>query len=275
MTKDHYKLLVVDIDGTLLDENRHITAEDTAALGRARQAGITVSLSTGRVVDACRDILRQLGLDGYHMFFDGALVYNPTKKEEVYVDPIKKEPVRQLADFTHGIGLDIDLFSATQYFAERETWATDIRRDFFNLKATIVDFNDIWRTERIIKSTLVVASAEDKARANQVYLHFKDRLNFSWTRTPAYPDIDFINVISPDASKGKAVEALAAFLGISLDEVMAIGDGVNDIPLLSAVGLAVAMENASDELKAVADYVTPGVGHNGVAAAVQRFLLSP
>ncbi|MFC1948832.1 Cof-type HAD-IIB family hydrolase [Chloroflexota bacterium] len=273
MTNKRYKLLVVDIDGTLLDKNRHITAEDTAALTRVSESGTEVSLSTGRVVDACRDILNQLGLDGYHMFFDGALVYNPTRGEEVYADPIKKESVRQLVEFTHQIGLDIDLYSTMRFFAERETWATDIRRDFFNLPATIVDFNTIWQTERVMKSTLVVASDEEKAKANEVYLRFKDRLHFSWTRTPAYPDIDFINVISPDASKGKALEALASFLGISLEEVMAIGDGVNDIPLLSAVGLAVAMENASDELKAVADYMTSGIGHNGVAEAVNRFLL--
>ena len=273
MPDNRYRLLVVDIDGTLLDENRHITDEDTEALKKVSDSGVEVSLSTGRVVDACRDILGQLGLDGYHMFFDGALVYNPTKREEVYVDPIEKESVRQLVEFTHQIGLDIDLYSATQFFAERETWATDIRRDFFHLPVTIVDFKTIWQTERLIKSTLVVASNEEKAKANEVYIRFRDRLNFSWTRTPAYPDIDFINVISPAASKGKALEALAAFLGIDLSEVMAIGDGVNDIPLLSTAGLAVAMENASDELKAVADHITSGVGHNGVAKAVTKFLL--
>jgi hydroxymethylpyrimidine pyrophosphatase-like HAD family hydrolase len=80
-------------------------------------------------------------------------------------------------------------------------------------------------------------------------------------------------VVAPDVSKGKALEALASFLGISLTEVMAIGDGINDIPLLSSVGLAVAMDNASDELKAVADHVTLDVDHHGVAAAINKFLL--
>ncbi len=273
MKNNRYKLLVVDIDGTLMDKNGDILAEDRMAVAKAVDAGIQVSLSTGRVVQACLGIINQLSLDGYHMFFDGALVYNPEKGEQVYVEPISEELVRQMIDFAHLVGLDLDLYSATHFFAERETWATDIRRDFYGLKLTTVDFTKIWQKERIIKGAVVVSSAEEKAKANDFYLHFKDSLNFSWTVTPAYPDVDFINIVASDVSKGKALEALVSFLGISLAEVMAIGDGTNDIPLLSSAGLAVAMDNASDKLKAVANYVTLDVDHNGVAAAISKFLL--
>ena len=267
-----YKLLVVDVDGTLLNKEGAISAEDKEALARAKASGIQVSLSTGRVVQSSAKILGQLSLDGYHMFSDGALVYNPEKGEEVYVEPISQESVRQMIEYARLVGIDFDLYTASHFFAERETWATDIRRKFFDLEPIIIDFTKIWQKERIIKGTLVVASAEEKAKANDFYLHFKNSLNFSWTRTPAYPEVDFINVIAPDVSKGKALEALTTFLGISLTEVMAVGDGANDISLLSSAGLAVAMDNASDELKAVADYITLGVDHNGVAAAVDRFL---
>jgi len=265
--------LVVDIDGTLLDKNGAISAEDKDALARAGDLGIQVSLSTGRVIQACSGIINQLSLDGYHMFFDGALVANPGKGEEVYVKPVSEECVRQAIEFAHRNEIDLDLYSATRYFIERETWATDIRRQFFGLQPTIVDFTQLWQRERIIKGTLVVFSAEEKARADSFYLHFKSSLNFSWTKTPAYPGVDFINVIAPEVSKGKALEALASFLGIPLTEVIAIGDGANDISLLSKAGLAIAMGNAVDEVKAVADYVTLDVDHSGVAAAINRFLL--
>ena len=268
-----YKLLVVDIDGTLLDKNGAISAEDKDALARAGDLGIQVSLSTGRVIQACSGIINQLSLDGYHMFFDGALVANPGKGEEVYVKPVSEECVRQVIEFAHRNEIDLDLYSATRYFIERETWATDIRRQFFGLQPTIVDFTQLWQSERIIKGTLVVFSAEEKARADSFYLHFKSSLNFSWTKTPAYPGVDFINVIAPEVSKGKALEALSSFLGIPLTEVVAIGDGANDISLLSKAGLAIAMGNATDEVKAVADYVTLDVDHSGVAAAINRFLL--
>jgi Cof subfamily protein (haloacid dehalogenase superfamily) len=273
VARKNYRLLVVDIDGTLLDRNGDISDTDIDALKAASGKGVMVSLSTGRVVEASMRFINRMGLDGYHMFFDGALVYNPEKKEEVYADPISPELVGQMIDFARQVELDFDLYSVTRFFAERETWATDIRRDFFKLIPTIVDFRDIWQTERFIKGTLVVASDEEKAKADAFCENFKGRLNFSRTGTPAYPGIDFVNVVAHDVSKGKALRSLASFLGIDLAEVMAIGDGINDISLLDTAGLAVAMGNARDELKKRADYVTLDVDHHGVAAAVGKFLL--
>jgi Cof subfamily protein (haloacid dehalogenase superfamily) len=270
---NRYKLLVVDIDGTLLNIDNTISDIDKKALNDVAASGTMVSLSTGRVVQATLRFLDQLHLDGYHVFFDGALVYNPEKKEEVYVDPIPPELISEMIDYSRAVGLDFDLYSITRFFAERETWATDIRRDFFKLNATIVDFREIQDTERFIKGTLVVSSPEDKLKANGFCEHFKDRLSFSWTITPAYPDVDFINILASDVSKGKALRSLTSFLGISTDEVAAIGDGKNDISLLSSAGLAIAMDNAPDELKAIADHVTLDVGRQGVAAAVKRYLL--
>ena len=156
---------------------------------------------------------------------------------------------------------------------ERETWGSNIRRDFSGTQPTVVDVTKLWDKERIIKAAMTVGSPQEKAKANDFYLQFRDSVNFSWTKTPAYPEVDFINVIAPDVTKGKALEALASFLGVPLSEVMAIGDGANDVSLLSTAGLAIAMGNASDELKAVADYVTLDVDHRGVTAAIDKFLL--
>ncbi len=273
LISNRYKLLVVDIDGTLLDKNGAISAEDKDALARAGDLGIQVSLSSGRVVQACLRIINQLSLNGYHMFFDGALVSNPESGEEVYVQPISEELVRQAIEFARLNEKNLDLYSATHYFVERETWVSDVRRDFFGIQPTIVDFSELWQQERIIKGTLVVCSAEERAKADSFRLHFKSSLSFSWTNTPAYPNVDFINVVAPDVSKGKALETLVSYLGIPLTEVMAVGDGANDVSLLSTAGLAIAMGNAPDELKAVADYVTLDVGQSGLASAINKFLL--
>ena len=268
-----YKLLVLDIDGTIMDRNGVISDVDAKALERARAAGIQVSLSTGRAVRACTKVLIQLALDGYHIFFDGALVSNAETGEEVYADPIDRELVRHMVEYSRGLDIHMDIYSSTRYFIERENWATEIRRTFYGLEPNLVDFSKLWQQERIIKATLVVRSPEEKAKAKEFSLYFKDRLYFSWSGTPAYPNIDFINVLAPDVSKGVALEALAAFLKIPLDEVVAIGDGANDIPLLSTAGLAIAVDNASAELKAVADYITLDVDHSGVAAAIDKYLL--
>ncbi len=273
MINSPYRLLVVDIDGTLVDKNGAISAEDRDALAKVRDSGIRVSLSTGRVVQACLGIINQLSLDGYHIFFDGALVSNPGKGEEIYVRPINQELVRQAIEFAHSNEINLELFSISHYFVERETWATDFRSRFFGTRPTTVDFTQLWQKERIIKGALDVLSVEEKAKADSFRRHFKASLSLSVTKTPAFPEADLINVIAAEVSKGMALEALASFLGISLTEVMAVGDGANDISLLSSAGLAVAMGNASDELKATADYVTLDVDHSGVAAAINKFLL--
>jgi hypothetical protein len=268
-----YKLLVVDVDGTLLGRDGSVSVENKEALAKARQSGIMVSLSTGRVPRACLNIIKQLSLDGYHIFFDGALVSNFSQSEEVYVQPLNKLIVTEAVEFARSNDIYLELYSATRYFVERETWGTEIHRQFFNLEPIVTDFTKLLNRERIIKAELMTSNPEEVAKANSFYLQFHDRLHFSWVSTPAYPGIDFINVVDPGVSKGEALAALVLHLGISMTEVMAVGDGTNDIPLLSSVGLAVAMENAPAEVKAIAHYVTLDVDHGGLAAAINKLLL--
>ena len=273
LTAHNYKLLVVDIDGTLLDGRGNISAEDREALAKARDSGIQVSLSTGRALKGCLSIIDQLSLDSYHISFDGALVSSPDLSEEVYVQPIDKMVVRQMIEFAHSHDIDLELHSATHYFAERGTWSTKAHSQFFNLEATIVDFTRLWEGERIIKGGLVTTTPEDGARAESFQRYFGDRLNFSQARTPACPGVVFVNILAPEVSKGKALEVLASHLGMSLAEVAAVGDGTNDISLLSTAGMAIAMGNAHSELKAIADHITLDVDHSGLAAAINKFLL--
>ncbi|MGB2828353.1 MAG: HAD-IIB family hydrolase, partial [Dehalococcoidales bacterium] len=96
--------------------------------------------------------------------------------------------------------------------------------------------------------------------------------HFSLAKAPAFPGVDFTNVLSPGVSKGKALEKLAAHLQVPLGEVIAVGDGTNDISLLTAAGLAIAMGNAADEVKAIADYVTLDVDRSGLAAAIDEYI---
>ena len=272
MKNNDYRLLVVDIDGTLMGKDRTISDEDREALAKVGELGIQVSLSTGRATIACLSIISRLSLDGYHIFFDGALVANPETGEEVYVQPISPEVVKQAIEFAHSNDINFELYSATHYLVERETSWVAYRR-FFGIEPTVADFSEVWKRERIIKGGLLVQSPQEAEKVGHFQRYFDGRLQLSWARTPAFPGVDFINVLAPAVSKGKALEALASYLGIPLAQVIAIGDGTNDIPLLSMAGLSVAMGNAPDEVKAVADYVTLDIDHSGVAAAIERFLL--
>ena len=268
------QILVIDIDGTLLNRNGVISPIDREAVTTACRSGIRVSLSTGRVVNASRHILGNLGLDGYHMFFDGALVTDPETAEEVYAEPIERELLGDVVRFVRENGNVIELYTSTQYFIEQDNWAVDIRRKFFNIEATFANFDRVWQEERIIKATLPVRTPDEREKMARFEQQFGQKLHLTWTHTPAYPDDYYINVINARASKGKALEELARFLKVPLSETAAIGDGVNDISLLSRAGMGIAMANAPDELKAVADHVVPDVENNGVRFAIEQLLLN-
>jgi Cof subfamily protein (haloacid dehalogenase superfamily) len=269
-----YKLVVIDIDGTLLIRADDISTENKAALRELKRRGIAVSLCTGRAIQAARSVMNQLELEGFHIFFDGALVVDPRTMVNIYIRTISAGLVSRAVDFVHRHGVILDLFTATGYYAEHESWVTDLRRDYFKVTPTLIDFSQLPKDESVIKGTLVVRSPDEKAGADRFRRSFDGTLHLSLTKTPAYADVDFINVIADGVSKRTALDALVAHLHISLDEVMAIGDGPNDIPVLSAVGLGVAMGNAPPEVKACADYVTGDVDHNGVAEALGKFLLT-
>ncbi|MFC1592895.1 Cof-type HAD-IIB family hydrolase [Candidatus Omnitrophota bacterium] len=263
----------MDIDGTLLGNKSTISAEDSKALAEVRNIGIGVSLSTGRATPACRGILDELSLDGYHIFFDGAVVASSDLAKEVQVKALSPLVVKDAIEFAYLQHIPLELYSATQYFIEQETWSTEAHRDFFGVEPNVVDFNRLWEQEIIIKGGLVATTPEETQRVQSFCQRFDGSLYFSWARTPAYPGVIFINMLAPGVSKGRALEVLAQYLGVPLAEIIAIGDGTNDISLLSLAGLAIAMGNAHDEVKAVADYITLDVEHNGVAAAINEFLL--
>ena len=268
-----YKLLVVDIDGTIIDRKGAISDADRAALAAAADAGIGVVLSTGRVVRSCRKIMQQLSLDGCHIFYDGALVSDPAKNKEIYSQPIEPELVRKAVELSRAKDIYLELYTTESFYAERENWSDYIHANFFGVSATITSFDGIWNRERVIKAELITRDEAGLEQAKIFRDEFEGRLGFSIARSPTFPGIDFVNVINSRVSKGEALKELVAHLGISTDEVLAIGDGLNDISLLETAGLAVAMGNAFPEVKQVADYITLDVEQGGVAAAVNKFLL--
>jgi Cof subfamily protein (haloacid dehalogenase superfamily) len=269
-----YKLLVLDIDGTLINKNGALSETDCRALEEVRKAGITISLCTGRVSVACKRILDQLSLDGFHIFFDGALVCDPAHNREIYSRPIEPRLIRKACEAALSCDAAIEFFSAWQYFADKISWRTNIRQDVFGVNPTIIDYQSLWRQdEKIIKAGIIVKSPEEDDKIKRFTSIVKDNLSITWTRTPVLPDLAFINITSLGVSKGKALEALTSYLHVSLKEVAAIGDGTNDLALLTTAGLAIAMHNAPDELKAVADHITADVEHSGVAEAIRRYIL--
>ena len=269
-----YKLLVSDIDGTITDGNGVISDVDFKAVRDLQQAGITLSLCTGRAAGGCQQVLKKISTDGFHIFFDGALVCNADQSEVIYAQPIEKDILVEVCGLAKSCNLTLELFSKTGFFVERESLLAKVHSELKSFNFTVTDFTDICNHECIIMGCFAIP-VEDAKKFKPLFSEFgnANRLKFSWSMNPAQPDIYLVNVIKDDVSKGNALKALCSHMGLKIEETAAIGDGANDISLLETAGLAIAMQNAPLELKAVSDYVTADIAHNGFADAVQKYLL--
>jgi Cof subfamily protein (haloacid dehalogenase superfamily) len=269
---NQYKLLVSDIDGTLVDKNGNISDIDRQALNEIRRAGIMVSLCTGRAARGCLKVLEELSLDGLHIFFDGALVCNSDQTEEIYSRPVRADLMQKVCEFAQSYDLALELFTPTRFFISHESGSAAVHSQLMHYYPVITDLGQVCARENIIMGCIVTNSPEEEEKIKAFRSGFTDTLRFSWTKHPAYPDHLFINVTVAGISKGRALSALMAHLGLSKNQVMAIGDGSNDVSLLSAAGLAVAMQNSPDDLLAVADYIAPDIEQHGVAQTLRKFL---
>jgi Cof subfamily protein (haloacid dehalogenase superfamily) len=273
LKKPRYKLLATDVDGTLIGQSRDVSPENRAALQKAKAAGILVALSTGRPPQAGIKLIESLSLDDYHIFFDGALVTQIRTGEVVYSQPIKPALVEEMVSQAKLLDVYIEISSADKCYAGVENWWTEINREFFDTPIEIGDLNGLWDRFSILKGQLVLANREERLRINEFINTFRGRLEFREVTSPAYPDRSFINVLAAGVSKGLGLQKLAEHLNIPIEQVAAIGDWLNDIQLLAAAGLGIAMGNAHSEVKHVADEITLDVDQHGFAHAVEKYLL--
>jgi Cof subfamily protein (haloacid dehalogenase superfamily) len=267
------KLLAVDIDGTLVGRDGVISAENREALALAAASGIRVCLCTGRSVRSSVRYTEELSLDSYHIFYDGALVTNPHTGEDLVARSIDAALVDEMVACAGEMDIYMEVSSGVRSFSGREVAIPDFKRRFFDAEHTVADLAGIGDREVIVQGELVATGPGADERADRFISRFAERLQVGRAKIPTYPDVTFIITLARGACKGAALEALTARLGITRGETAAIGDWVNDVSMLGAAGLGIAMGNACDELKKVADHVTRGVDEHGLAAAIKELIL--
>jgi Cof subfamily protein (haloacid dehalogenase superfamily) len=270
LLNNRFKLLVTDIDGTLADREGNISDTDLQAVRTIHSQGVNFSLCTGRAASGCRKVLDRLAIDGWHIFFDGALITNSQLTRDIYNQPIEPELVNKVRKLAQGNDLVIEFFPREGFFIESYHPFSLSHGCLLDLRPNVTDLKQVSDKQKILLICLVITTA-DVNKVLDWCEPLKPYLNFTATNHPGYPEIRFINVSAKTVSKGEALKALMVYLGLQKEAVVAVGDGANDIPLLLNSGLAVAMENAPGELKLTADYITDDVDHNGLATVIRRF----
>ena len=262
------KLFVSDIDGTLLIPGKNISAANIAAVKKMVDAGITVTIATGRMYRAALPIARELGVDVPIITYNGALIKS-TGGEILHAEYLSAELVVELTDFFERNGWYLQNYSGdTLYFPTRN--------EFTNLYETAQKITGVevgWDgmralTGEVCKMLSISANAEETAaRMSAVKAEFGARIDV----TKSHPQ--FTEIMSPGVSKASAVKILAEKFGVDKSEVMAIGDSDNDLPMLKAAGKSIAMGNGTAEVKNSCDFVTADCADDGFAAAVDEYVL--
>lgn len=277
MIPDAIKMLVIDIDGTLLNPAGEITPVTRAAVQAARQAGLLVTLATARRYCNTAPVAIELGLDIPLILYDGALIVAHPQGGILHTHPLAAAVGQQAVDLLVGNGIQPIVHPVTG-LAE-EVWTGPAELDNLWVEAYFATSPEQMR--RMPYASLcnghpdplrVVAFAEEETILG--LLPAVSRLECSWitTKRGNYGSAE-LALMHPNCSKASGVKALAGQFGIPLEQVMALGDNNNDIEMLRSVGWGVAMGHASDTVKAAARAVTGSNLEDGVALAIERYAL--
>jgi len=273
------KLLALDIDGTLLNPRGELTPLTRLAIEEARRHGTLVVLVTGRRFGSARPVVLDLGLDLPLISHNGALTKHVSTLETLLYHPLELQTARDVIGFgrehavdfvccddPEGLGVMVlenisgENSSLNRYLAKY--------RDSMKWVEDVLDYLDHDPIQIMFSGRC--DPMDEFARNLEVALDGRIRL-FQTRYRPG--DLTILDALSPAASKGASVAELAVSYGIGRDEIMAIGDNHNDITMLEQAAIPVVMDNAEEELKNMGFHVTSSNSEDGVALAIQRFIL--
>jgi Cof subfamily protein (haloacid dehalogenase superfamily) len=284
------RLLALDLDGTLLNSRGQVSEGNRNALEQARERGVRVAIVTGRRFRDARPTALELGLDVPVIAHNGALTKHARTLETVAVLPLPLDAARRslevgraagvdalLSDDHEGLGVLVyDHLSGDNHAAQLYVnWSRRIHgengRDAVRQVPSLEEFLDHEPVHLAFSGGCVKMKALENVLREELGTTAKI---FSTT----YKSMDFtlLDILHPEASKGVGVAAAAAELGILREEVMAVGDNLNDLEMLHYAGTGVVMANAEASLHEIDGFYATGTNdEDGVALAIERFILNP
>ncbi|MDE0299798.1 MAG: Cof-type HAD-IIB family hydrolase [Candidatus Poribacteria bacterium] len=267
MTKIPCRMAALDLDGTLLNSDHIVTDKNCTALRELSKEGVVVVLVSGRMHQSILPISDQIGLENPIISYNGGLVKHAKTGEVFHHTPIAATTAMDLVDYCDERGLHLNFCLDDQLYIRMENPWSELYMNRTGVRATAVgDLKKLTGGEPT--KMQVLDTPENVTRLLiEFQKDFGDRLYITRTQ------IEYIEFMNPKVSKGPALKALAAKAGISMDLVVAFGDGYNDESMMDAAGYSIAMGNAVEELKESADFIAESNDVDGVAQAVERLLL--
>lgn len=266
-----FRLLALDLDGTLLNPAHQIPERTKAALRTVRERGITPVIVTGRMQRSAAPYAKQLAMEGLPMVtYNGAFVSLFPSTQPLYHEPLSLESAKELAAFCEREGVYLHGYQDDELCIPALTPEAKGYQELAGIEGKVVGPLTAWLAAPQTKMIAISTPERIAELQPTVQALLGDAANVTISN-PTY-----LEVMSSKVSKGKALAAVAERLGVQQAEVLAIGDGLNDLEMLRWAGTGVAMGHAHPDLLAAADWVTTEGPGDGVWEALRHFgLIEP
>jgi Cof subfamily protein (haloacid dehalogenase superfamily) len=270
MKEVQYKMIVVDMDDTLLTDDHIISEENKEMIFKAQEMGVYVVLASGRPTSAMTAYAKELKMDYYNSFmisFNGSTITDLKEDKILFEHALTKEQIHSLYDFSQQNNTHIITYLGEQIISERHSEYIDIESTITGLELLIVpSFKDAVTTSAV-KCLLL----EEPSYLKSVEAVLKD----------AMPDLSvcmskpfFLEAAPNGIDKGAAIRVLAEKLNIHQSEIIAIGNAGNDLTMIQYAGLGVWVDNVDAELREFGDVIVASNNNHGVAEVIKRYILN-
>ena len=267
-----YKLIALDIDGTLINSSHQLTDGVKRAIKKAKEKGVKVVLCTGRPLNGVEKFLDELNLKeegDYAATFNGALVQDTFTENPISHLTLKYEDLVDLYNLSLEVGSRSHFYDTKTLY----TFNRDIS-DYTVLESQLTGAHLNFATLDEIPKDISMSKfmmIDHPEILDECIKKIPKKYYEKYTIVRSTPS--FLEFLNPQANKGSGISLLANELGITKDEIICVGDAGNDKHMIEYAGLGVAMGNATEEIKELADYITLSNNEDGVAHVINKFIL--
>ena len=270
-----YRLIAVDLDGTLLYNGNNIPEENLEAIRYAGSKGAIVVIATGRVTTSGRVFAKKLGLDTFVISSNGARVYDLKNSGVIFEDSMDINDAKAVVRYFESYGTYyhayVDDIMYARFMSEKLRFYTDQNKGLpqdLQMDIRICEDYDSVFEKNIGKISKVMAISTDVVLLQEMKKHIHENGNIVTMAS----DWNNLEVMNHSVGKGNALKYLAGYMGISREEVVAVGDNENDISMIEWAGMGIAMDNATPAVKSMADHITDSCENAGVAKAIYKYI---
>ncbi len=267
----NYKMIVTDLDDTLLNDKKEISNVDLEAIKKAEESGIKFILCSGRPTFAMRGLAKEIEAEKYESYilsFNGSIITECKTGKNIFEASLEKEDLHLMYDLSKKYNTHILTYINDEIISETESEYIDVEVDLTKMNHKVVKSFKEYVDRGAVKCMLLAEPTYLKEVEKKIKEEYSDRYTIAISK-PFFLEITKLGI-----DKGVGVKKLAEILNIPIEEVIAVGDSFNDIPMLDAAGTSIAVENANEEIKNRVDYITKSNNDGGIAHVIDKFIFN-